>query len=82
MPTRSIILNEIESCCHGHFYKKSRREKGEKGFEEGERERRWIEKRKKKKCIARRRKMAILRNRQNLIAWMKQNLQIHSNIGI
>ncbi len=40
MPTRSI-LNEIESCCRGpllhekvYFYKKSRREKGENGFEE------------------------------------------------
>ncbi len=56
MPTRSI-LNEIESCCRGpllhekvYFYKKSRREKGENGFEEeGERERRWIEKKRKKK---------------------------------
>jgi hypothetical protein len=51
MPTTSI-LNEIKSCCWGHFYKKSRREKrGDKGFEEGERERRWIEKRKNEKNV-------------------------------
>jgi hypothetical protein len=35
MPTRSI-LNEIESCCWGHFYKKSRREKeGKKVLSKG-----------------------------------------------
>jgi hypothetical protein len=51
MPTRSILY-EIESCCRGQFYKKSRREKGGKRFEEGERERRWIEKRKKKKMYS------------------------------
>jgi hypothetical protein len=59
MPTRSV-LNEIESCCGGpltstrkvYFYKKSRREKGENGFEEeGERERRWIEKKGRRKNV-------------------------------